>query len=761
MKRSVTLLVIMTLLVSFAQAEKLAVVTKTQGDVMLQKSTDLDYVNPVSVGTILEENDQVRVGEDGFAVLLLLDDKSQVKLRPNTEVMVQLSEDLMGTRLTFQVDNGQIRTQYDKDADFEFQIATPTSVASVKGTDWWTLIGPDGDMVIVIEGLVEVMNNLTGMIMTGGAGETVNSGADGLIDTAPTEEGSIPQDPEDEFGAGDEGTAAPSDSTMLDEETDDMAQTATPSATMPDVEGEMAPEEEAEGGEEEGEGLFGGALAMDAGFGAVTIDGTLYNQIALRPDISVGKLGVGLDLVIYMDQDGNIREDEWNFDEPGKDILDKIMYVRWGQPGDPLYIRVGTLENVVFGYGLLMNGYSNMMQYPSIRKMGTHFGMQIGNIGVETMVADFKEVTTDPEFGFGVGALRGTYNLGKIKVGGTLVMDQNQYLGLKDTDNDGYPDLVDGSPENAYVDPRMNVDSDGDGVVDGIDPDRDGDGYTDNSPPGGPINNDPKLTDEATFQSLYLKEDPFNAHDDAHALTGFSVDIGYPLLNMNWLNLLVYSEAGSYFGKIAEYNAVNGNTTLTSIETNFGAVVPGLRAQIIKFITATLEYRIANGNFVYGLWDQNYDLERVAFRNYGGILGLKPVTRYERLYDPAGGSMMGIFGTLGADVMGMVTLSAGYQDMFSGDNPVKGIQGMIALSPDLIPKVEDARAYILRMNVDDPWDFKSEGTLLGYRVTMGLGGGATLTWDFRQSYVDINGDLDVDDEGETITQTSIETGFSF
>ena len=68
------------------------------------------------------------------------------------------------------------------------------------------------------------------------------------------------------------------------------------------------------------------------------------------------------------------------------------------------------------------------------------------------------------------------------------------------------------------------------------------------------------------------------------------------------------------------------------------------------------------------------------------------------------------------------------------------------------------------MNVDDPFDIVSEGTLLGYKVTVGLGGGATLTWDFRQSYIDLNGDGEIDTgsgSGEVVAQTSIETGFSF
>ncbi len=762
MRNLVTILVLGLILVPFAQADKLAVVSKVQGDVQIQKAADLIYSPGVTMGTILEENDMLKVGDESFAVLLLLDDKSQVKLRPNTEIAVNVAEDLMGTRLTVRLDGGQVRTQYDPSSDFEFQIATPTSVASVKGTDWWTITDPNtGDQIIVLEGLVDVMNNLTGMITSAGAGETVNSTVDGTVETVPTEEGDVPQDPEDEYGEGVEEEEAPEEEETEEEETaepEDVVTTPPPPTTEPEVE-----EPEEEEAAEEGEGLFGDALAMDAGFGAVTIDGVLYNQIALRPDISVGKLGVGLDLVIYMDPDGNIRDEEWN---EFKDVIDKILYVRWGQQGDPLYIRVGTLDNVVLGYGLFMNGYSNMMQYPSVRKTGHHIGAKFGNIGAEFVIADYKEFTTNPDFGFGVAALRGTYSLGKLTIGGTMVLDQNQYLGLKDTDGDGYPDLMDGSPETAYPgEPRKNVDTDGDKVVDFFDPDRDGNGYTDNSQDVTIANNDPNLPDKSdpsSFPTELLAADPFDAHANEHGLTGISADISYPLIGMEKFNLVAYAEGGLYAGKVLLYDEATDEMKLESIEKGIGAVPLGLRSNIFNIITASLEARYTTGNFVFGLWDRNYDLERVAFVNYEGNTGLQPQTRYERLYSTE--SMMGVFGSLGANILDLVTAQAGYQHMTSDDGEIKGIQGVIGIAPDLIPKVKEANAYILRMNVDDPFDFVSEGTLLGYHATIEIGGGATLTWRFLQSYLDLNGDGSIDKDpeaGEIIAQTSIETGFSF
>jgi hypothetical protein len=601
------------------------------------------------------------------------------------------------------------------------------------------------------------------MISTAGAGQTVNSSSDGYIETGATEEGTIPEDPEDLGAAEPEGETEEeivADSTSVEEELasddgvieDDQAMTSAP-APPPSTTGTTTPEPEGEEAAEEGGGLFGDALAMDGALGAVTIDGQLYNQIALRPDISIGKLGIGLDIVIYMDQDGNMRDEEWN---EAKDIVDKIMYVRWGEQGDPFFVRVGTLENVVLGYGLFMNGYSNMMEYPSVRKTGHHIGFKVGNFGIENVIANYKEFSFGGESnGLGLLGLRGTFSLGKLAFGATVVADNNQYLGLKDEDGDYIPDLVDAFPDDADA----SIDTDGDGRADNS-PDEwdiDGDGKTDNYTPDPSRNWDDFITRDPA---------PFDISENPSTVGGVSFDVAYPILSMDKFKLVLFAEAGQYFGTADSmyYFDENDNLAQKKIEYGFGATAPGLRAQIFSFLTASLEFRITpTGNFVYGLFDKNYDLERVGFVDYGGSLGLTPRTRYEKLYDNS--SMMGLFGSIGANILNVVNIQAGYQHMTSDSSEVKGIQGVIGLAPGLIPKVEAANAYILRMNVDDPFEIVSEGTLLGYQVTIGLGGGATLTWDFRQSYIDINGDGTIDtenpDSGEVVAQTSIETGFSF
>ena len=758
MKKFVTILLFSVLFVGAVQAEKVAVVSKVQGDVLLQKATELDYKTTVTVGTILDNNDQIKVN-DGFAVILLLDDKSQVKLRENTEVAIGLVDDLSGSGYHVRLDYGQALTKYAKGADFEFQLHTPTSVASIKGTEFWTVTDPEtGDQVIVIEGQVDVMNNFTGMMSTAGAGETVTSGTDGYIESGETQDGTIPEDPEETYGAvedavEEEETAA-TDSTEVEddealveepEEEEDATVAGDTPAPPPSTIGQTTPEPEAEEEEEEeGSGLFGDALAMDAAFGAVTLDGQLYNQIALRPDISIGKLGVGLDIVVYMNQDGDIRTDEWDYKSPSA-YIDKIMYLRWGQPQDPLYIRVGTLENVVMGYGLFVNGYNNMMEYPQVRKIGTHVGFTVGNFGTEIMVANVKELV-------GLTSLRGTYSLGKLKVGATVAADVNQYLGFKDEDGDGRPDVVDDFPD----DENYWLDTDGDGYADNdpLEYDLDGDNKTDNH-----TNTIYNFDDDG----VELDPQPFDLTDKSSTLAGVSFDIGYPIFSSGFLDLLVFAEAGQYLGDHNIYSYTTGSGLDSTVVTHgWGMTAPGIRATIMKFINLGLEYRMTGENFAYSMFDQNYDIDRVSMRAFGPDI-MKPITRDARLLNTT--QMQGIFGSLSVNILSLVTVNGAYQYMMQQDaDPVKGIYGSIDLAKDLVPKLAGASAYINRMNVEDPFDIYNEGTLLGYKVVFELGGGATLTWDFRQTFRDLDGSGDIDMEAgseEVIKTTVIETGFSF
>ena len=100
------------------------------------------------------------------------------------------------------MDGGTIRASITKQ-NVDFVIQTPTSVASVKGTDFWMLVDELlGDQIIGLEGQVSLVNTETGQEVLVSTGMTGSSTPDGQVGISQTDQSSIPEDPSDESQEG-------------------------------------------------------------------------------------------------------------------------------------------------------------------------------------------------------------------------------------------------------------------------------------------------------------------------------------------------------------------------------------------------------------------------------------------------------------------------------------------------------------------------------------------------------------------------------
>jgi len=735
-----SLIIIPFLMNQIQAAEEVAKVAKARGQVQIKHQEDVDF-SSLKAGQSVFDGDVIKVGGVGFCIIVFLDDKSILKIRESTQF--QFIE-TANTR-TINIDFGKVLADVKKDKRKDFRIETPVSVASVKGTQFWTVSNKMGfDKFYGLEGEVEVFNTISGQFQSLGPGQMTLSTATGQLVTSPASPEEVPDDPDDEGEEpeeeeqeeeAEEEEEAPEEEPEPEVE-EEVIEEEVPEEEIPEEEiPEEVPEEEIPEVEEEEvpEPEEEGPFNLGAGLGSVTIDGVIYNQLALRPEIKFGKLGVGLDLVMYIDPQGNIRKDEW--DEP-TDFFDKILYVSWGAKGDPFFVRYGTLENMTLGYGGLIYGYSNTMEFPEVRRIGLNGGMKFGQFGTELFVANFKD------FGRGGGLVGGrfTYNpFSKLVLGANVVIDINQYSGLKDFDEDGVPDLLDDFPEEgAYA-----LDTDGDGIADEIDPDRDGDGYTDNSQDSSIVNNDPDGT--------VLKPDPFDIDEvDARRVLGFAVDAGYPVFSSKMFSLNLYAEA----------NVLNFADDLSGI----GLVPFGANATLFKFINLSFEYRMDSDYYAPRFFDQAYDLDRVAI-SLNADSSLSVTTKDQNL-DISEGQRVGYYGAASLGLFNLVSASASYTDMSSDEgDTLRSFTASLALNTDNIPKISQAYAYYQRNNDNNPFDFAnpSPNTILGYRVGYEVSKGVSLVWDYRRLHADLDGDgvISEDVEGEIINILNIETVFDF
>lgn len=154
--------------------------------------------------------------------------------------------------------------------------------------------------------------------------------------------------------------------------------------------------------------------ALGFELGSVTIDETTYAKAVIQPIIQVGKLRMGLYLpVIYQsnlfDPDDWYQprgNDEWSFgtdigwsDDPAEAALDavqdlalKIRFLEYGrQLEDPFYLKVGNLNTMTLGHGLLMRNYANDQDFPAVRRIGLNMGITGEKTGFEVVTNDLAD----------------------------------------------------------------------------------------------------------------------------------------------------------------------------------------------------------------------------------------------------------------------------------------------------------------------------------------------------------------------------------
>jgi hypothetical protein len=514
--------------------------------------------------------------------------------------------------------------------------------------------------------------------------------------------------------------------------------------------------------------------ALSGSMGSVTVGQEQFYRLSMRPDIPLGKWGIALDIELFIDADGDISARGWQFGtstEAFDSFLRKIYYVRYGRPNDPVYFKVGALDNVSLGYGLIMSDYRNTLQYPGIKKTGVQFrfeeiaGSPLGLEGVVNNVQDFQEG----------GALLGlrafARAVGKLELGLTYVVDLDQYSGLRDSDGDGFPDGVDAFPS----DKSLALDNDGDGVPDNIDSDDDNDGAIDvDAESGYPADVAAALIDlNANYGDAFAvdtevnRKKPFNKDQvgrDRFAIVG--LDAAYPLSEKEHLQLKLYGQVAMLLDDEDDLSAFDANAQGlfpgNRKAEGWGLAAPGLWLNAGP-LDGQIEFRHFRDDFDARYFDELYELDRARLDVASGRARAKDALLGRA--DP----VSGVFGRLGTDLGKFLYASASYQYLSGSDDPKQQLIASARLAPSLlssIPRLKRARAYYYKNNIgarlnkkgtDKDGFFQSTvDTFYGYELGLEMSGGVSLLWDTRFIF-DRGADLVL----ERRKIMSIETVFTF
>ena len=755
--KSIYLLVTITIMIcSLVQGESIARIMKAEGLVFVKRLGMSSYDEPGKIGVAINNGDAIKVGEYGFAAVIFLDDRSVVKIKSDSQFEFM---DTKNTR-SLNIEFGTILNKIEKEnRNKTFRVVSPVSVASVKGTEFSAMIDPSGvDQFVGKEGLFEVFNSVSGQTVSVGPGQKALSGSTGSLMQAPATPADYPKDPELEDVM--DNNKPPSKRVDPSQSPSETQKFETPDANNKSNDNNSKssetdnrnnnnsePSSDQSSDSDSKPDVPKKPFGMGLGIGSATLDGTLYNQLALRPEINIAGIGIGLDLVVYMDNEGNVREDEWDFKNDSDLIYDKILYIRYGEKSSPVWVKYGSIENMTLGQGGLMQGYSNMMEFPTVRRVGINTGFNVGPIGGEVFLSNIKDFSR----GGTIMGLRAQYRVSDtlpITIGLNYISDANMFSSMKDKDGDSFPDIFDDFPSDS----SLWNDTDGDGWPDPghgesvsdslVDIDADGDNLVD-----------------TVDDTIALKARPFSVNDNKASVSAWSLDISYPVLSGDIFSLSVYAEFNSLsFPEIATIS--DNSDTLFYRPKRFGTglTVPGLRSTLFGLLNISLEYRAVKGSYVPQFFDQAYDLNRVVSISQGNetIIRTKDMSIFSD-YDDSWSSN-GLFGSANMNLFNLVNFSASYASMAADTVEYNSFNSVLTLNTDNIPKLSTATAFYRRNNDKNPFDFKnpSENTILGYRVGYEMSKGVSLIWEYSEFYRD-NGTGKL----EPVKQTKVETAFSF
>jgi hypothetical protein len=586
---------------------------------------DFRFGEPLGAGFRIETR-------QGSAELQLLPNRTIMRLTSGTTFVINAIQGAGGaTTNDFTVQQGRVRTVVARSEGADYRFRTATAVGGVRGTDFGIDVIPgEVDQLFVRSGAVEFTNLNTGQSLLLGAGQLANtfapifqaislsaqqiselfSGLD-FIELQPQEvPGQVQEQAqtlaEDTEESGDEeGTTQ---STGTGDSTEPIPQTA---------------EQQERRTIEQAENVIMDRLLefLSLQVGSVTINGITYGQAIFQPRFEFGNVRTQLYLPIIYTNDLFDRStwykgqgnDEWSFgtDQDGtlnvitdiaRDLILKIKFLEIGNYRDPFFLKLGNIESMTLGHGILINEYRNDADFPAVRRVGFNLGINTERFGFELLTNDLAE----PEI-FGTRVLwRPFGRVFPVGVALSAAADINPARELKAV-NDA----------NSFAD-----------------------------------------IDEASQQALFQQSaiaDPI--------FTNFAVDLDIPIVETGFLSLVLFGDFGIMIPYVRNDADIGGQTVragyrVDSLLDGLSLRNYGIQTGIfgnIAIIDYRLEFQYYNGSFIPNFYNQPYD--RIRSERVIEVL--------ENLANPNNATMesnrAGIFGTGRVRILPNLNANIGYR----------------------------------------------------------------------------------------------------
>lgn len=182
---------------SLFAADPSAIIIRAKGQITIKNSKSGKSIK-AKRGTRLSNGDKITTGKKGRLALKFIDDNSLIRVRPNSTLTINTKKEKNSVTKNIFVEVGSIFARITRQKS-SFRITTPTSVASVKGTAFWTIQKFKGGTIYFgEEGIIEISNDAGSALMKAGETGIVTSKNSKPI-VRKTKPGEKPSDSDDDI----------------------------------------------------------------------------------------------------------------------------------------------------------------------------------------------------------------------------------------------------------------------------------------------------------------------------------------------------------------------------------------------------------------------------------------------------------------------------------------------------------------------------------------------------------------------------------
>ena len=387
--------------------EKVAYIQSIKGDVRIYSKNKLKPPIVAIIGRAIQENDIIRTYDNSECVIISKDKTTFLHLNETTEV--QFIESSLSRTLNVNYGNVFLyQEENPKKNLFVFTLATQINLNN--GKIWLSSNLSGDDEVYVLQNTAQIYNEVSAIGEKTNQGKVAFSTLDGFFEIVKSNKDDFP-----------DFIVEYLDKDIRLSEFEDLSFQNLKKIKLKDW--DLIPKYSVDS-EQDIEPLDEG-FKFDIGLGLGEIKDNSFFEIAFIPIYHKDNFRMAYDLSYNLLSNNDVKINHFG---SIFDIIDKVIYFDYFSSNGKLFVHIGDISKITFGYGQLVRNYRNTYGYPHLQKTGMTTSIEIKEnfLDLEFFISDVEDFSN----GGSLVGIKSNIFLSEnfpldIEVG--IVSDLNQY----------------------------------------------------------------------------------------------------------------------------------------------------------------------------------------------------------------------------------------------------------------------------------------------------------------------------------------------